>query len=71
MSVNLLSKIHPEILYRYPKKAEAFSLVLTCMLVVLLMRPSYSQEIGVLSISKQWYSLVYEDIMYKEIRHTI
>jgi len=71
MSVHLLSKIHPEILYRHPKKAETFSLVLACMFVVLLMCPPYSQEIRVLSIPEQWYSLVYEDIVYKKIGHTI
>jgi hypothetical protein len=64
-------KIHSEVLYRYPKKAETFSLVFASMFVVLLMRPPYGQEIGVLSISDQWNPLMNKNIVYKEIRHTI
>ncbi|MNE91363.1 hypothetical protein D3C80_1889650 [compost metagenome] len=67
----LLIKIHSEIFDRYPQEAEAFTIFLAQVFMMLFMGSADRQQVRVSGMPEQMHTLVNENIMHKEVRHAI
>ncbi len=64
-------KIHPKIFYRYPQKAETFTILFHNVFMMLFMCSPDGHEIGIFGGLHYAYPLMDENIMNEKVRHSV